>query len=135
MNEQLFTDLSHVVIYHYADMLYKEKAKQAAKRLVKQGIITSLDDICAAYDQYEEMVIDYAKNHLPDDYDVTHDYWGAKCITNQKGWNAPKTNTLYAGDGQGQIMLFDGFQALKEYTETAVGYTNKLQEAMATFPS
>lgn len=130
MNEQLFTDLSHVVIYHYADVCYEAKAKAAAKRLKRQGVITGLDDADTAYEKYEEMVIDYAKDNLSDDYDMTYDYWGAKCFTKQKGWNAPKTNTLYAGDSQGRIMFFDGVEALKEYTALSV---SQLQALLKTY--
>lgn len=119
MKDQLFNDLANVVIYHYVDVRYEERAKESAKRLVEHGV-KNIDDINAAYEKYEDAVVDYALTFLPDGYDLTHDYWGAKCISNHKGWNAPKTGTLYAGDAYGQIMMFNNFDALVEYTNRIV---------------
>lgn len=113
-----FNDLCKVVIYHYADCM--EHATASAKRLVKAGIMTDTDDASSAYDDYQTKVIDYAKDHLPKGWDVTHDYWGAKCFALNPKWAAPKEGTLFAGDKSGYIMFFDSFQALEEYTKEKV---------------
>jgi hypothetical protein len=115
----LFDDLAVVVIYHFCDVRYKQRAEQAARRLTCLKIINGLDDAETAYQKYEDAVVTYAKEHLPTNYDVRYDYYGAKVITNDHGWKAPKIG-LYAGDSPGRIMLFDNFVALQEYTEEKI---------------
>jgi hypothetical protein len=114
MNQQVFNDLASVSIFHFCDVLYKDKAIQAAKRLVKLGMIESLDDAENAYSQYEKMVVDYVQERIPE-LKRTYDYYGAVCLSDHQGWNAPK-QAPFAGDSQARIMWFDDFSALKEYT-------------------
>lgn len=119
MNEQHFTDLARVSIYHFCDVEYEREAKLALSRLHGAGVISSLvlEDVGEeAYAKYEAMVVEYALDHLPKGYELRRDYWGAKIISNDHGWSSPKTG-LYAGDSMGRIMWFDSFAALKEYTE------------------
>lgn len=111
----LFTALCKVVIYHYCDVRYKHEAESAAGRLAQVGVLRDVEDAEAAYTRYEEMVVAYALEHLPPGYATRHDYWGAKCVTNDHEWRAPKTHTLYAGDAPGRIMFFDDFAALADY--------------------
>lgn len=110
-----FDDLCKVVVYHQADCCVK--AGGATRRLIKSKVMEDAQDWEAAYKKYEEAVLEYAKDQLPEDWDITHDYWGAKCLFPNPGWNAPKSGTLFAGDKSGFIMFFENFQALKEYTE------------------
>jgi hypothetical protein len=115
-DESVFNDLAIVAIYHYADCNVEPQARKAARRLKKLGIITGIDDADTAYENYEEKVIEYATEHLPNRFNLQYDYWGAKCISDHKGWNATK-NGLYAGDSMGRIMFFSSFEALKQYTQ------------------
>ena len=118
MDTQLFNALCDLVIYHFADVLRPEKTgsrKFAAsvKLLVDRGIITGQDDTGSAQERYEEMVCEYALERLPDSFHRAYDYWGAACISDKdKGIK----DGLYAGDSHGQIMFFDDFDALEEYT-------------------
>jgi len=116
MNPKTFDDLATVVIYHFADVCYEKPAKRAAQRLRRQGVINGITDAEAAYERYEAAVIEYAEEHLPSEYTLQYDYWGAKCYSNEKGWNSPKTG-LFSGDSGGRIMFFDSHAALEQYTE------------------
>lgn len=113
---QLFDDLAAVAIYHFSDLLYEKRARRAAKRLVSRGVINDLKDAEKAYGLYEEMVVEHAKEHLPERYELRHDYWGAKMMSDNHGWSDPKTG-LYQGDTIGRIMFFDNYAALEEYTQ------------------
>jgi hypothetical protein len=86
--------------------------------LVQTGYMDDTDDAAKAYQKYEHMVLEYALDHLPNGFRKRHDYWGAVCVTDYDGENAPKTDTLYAGDSIGKIMLFDNFAALEAYTHS-----------------
>lgn len=122
MTPQEFTDLATIVIYHYCDCTYKPLAIKAAKRLNVDP-----EDGEAAYERYENFVIEYALDRLPNGFHVRHDYWGAKIISNYTGERAPKTG-CFAGDNPGRIMLFEDFAALKEYTDTVCQQQTTLHE-------
>jgi hypothetical protein len=117
--EDLFNALCDVVIYHYCDVCRKAGSEdsESAKMLVQTGYMDDTDDAAKAYQKYEDMVLEYALDHLPNGFRKRHDYWGAVCVTDYDGENAPKTDTLYAGDAIGKIMLFDNFAALEAYTQ------------------
>lgn len=127
--QNTFDALCKVVVYHQADCYVKAGA--ATQQLIREGIMSSVDDHEKAYDKYVEMLVDYAKDRLPDGWDVTHDYWGAKCLAHNPGWNAPKSGTLFAGDKSGYIMFFDSFGALKEYTAEKVAELGHLENEKA----
>jgi len=117
--EDLFNALCDVVIYHYCDVCRKAGSEdsESAKMLVQTGYMDDTDDAAKAYQKYEHMVLEYALDHLPNGFRKRYDYWGAVCVTDYDGENAPKTDTLYAGDSIGKIMLFDNFAALEAYTQ------------------
>lgn len=115
--QRIFNALAQVVIYHYADVCYKEKAQKAARYLKRHKLINSIDNIDdaeEAYTQYDEMLTEYVKDKLPEEYKVQADYWGAKCFSNKNhnikdGW--------YAGSSSAyRFMFFNSFEALEEYT-------------------
>lgn len=118
MNEQNFTDLAVISIYNYCDVLYEARAKAAFKRLYAAKVLGGDFDEAGndAYELYEAMVVEYAKERLPDNYTLQHDKWGAKCMSDHKGWNAPQFG-LYCGSEMGRIMWFDSIAAMKEYTD------------------
>lgn len=66
------------------------------------------------------MLVEYAADHLPDGWEETHDYWGAKCFAYKPRQRAPRTGTLFAGDSCGYFMFFADFQSLEEYTEQVI---------------
>lgn len=112
---QRFNHLAAIAIYHYCDVLYKEQAKKAAKAL-NLGHFDDQETGQKAYKEYEKLVTEYAEEHLPKEYTLQFDFWGAKCYSNHKGQHATKSG-FYSGDSQGRIMFFDNFDALKQYTE------------------
>lgn len=124
MDVELFNDLATLSIYHYVDVATKKKAKEAAERLFDKEKIDS-DDFDdrengeTAYSQYEKMVVEYAEDNLTKDYKLCHDFYGAKCFSDDRGWNAPKTG-LFSGDSHGQIMFFENFEAMEQYTKEKV---------------
>jgi hypothetical protein len=130
MDTKQFDDLAAVSIYHYCDCAIEKRAKAAAKRLAKAGVIKGLDDAATAYEKYEEMVVDYALDHLPEGYEVRHDYWGAKMISNDHGWRDPKSG-LYAGDAMLRMMFFHNFKALEEYTNEKLELIQHEQDVAA----
>lgn len=134
MHNQNFTDYAHVSIYNFCDVMYKAKARAAAKRLFKAGLAsspnpTTIGEEC--YAKYEAMVVEYATEHLPKEYELRHDYYGAKCISNDHGWRAPKTG-LYDGDSMGRIMWFDSHDALEQYTREKLDIIQHEQEVADT---
>lgn len=91
--------------YHFADLdiFKKEKASQrkAFALLKKEGI--NPEDGDAVSKAYTELVEDMAGDILPDSWETTFDYWGGKCFAKKPGWNAPKSNTLMAGESYGYL--------------------------------
>lgn len=121
----LFNDLCKVLIYHHANL--RQKPGKATNRLIQAGIMTNKDDWEPVKNKYDAMLEDYAKDHLPEDWGTTYDYWGAKCFCHKPGWNAPKNNTLYAGDKNRFYMLFASFAALAEYTKEKIAEIESFQ--------
>lgn len=125
MNAQeqaLFTDLCKVLVYHQADCT--TKAGAATRRLIKAGIMEDANDWSSVKDKYDSMLEEYAQDLLPEQWQPTHDYWGAKCFAKNPGWNAPKSGTILTGDKGFFYMFFDSFQALKEYLEDEIKQQN-----------
>tara|TARA_Y100000034_G_C6706173_1_gene311701 strand:+ start:143 stop:517 length:375 start_codon:yes stop_codon:yes gene_type:complete len=118
MDEQLFNALCDVVIYHFCDCMRTagDENSKSAKLLVARGIIAETDDASAAYDAYQAMVVEYALDNLPDGYELSADYWGAKCI--KRPDQPTKDSSLpFAGSECGNIMWFDNYAALVAYTD------------------
>ena len=121
--EKLFNALCKVVIYNFCDLCQNKGLNEAIQLLIEQGVMRNNDDIESAYTRYDEFVVEHALVELPEGYSRRHDYWGAPCITNVTGWNAPKGDhpekeqrSFFAGDST-RIMFFADFAALQEYTE------------------
>lgn len=104
-----FNDLCSFVVYHYGDC--SVKIFRATRRLIKQGVIDNVEDIDSAYAKWEEMYKEYVSDRIPAEYQECYDYWGGKCFSNQKGWNAPKSGFL-AGEN-GRFLLVYNFEALE----------------------
>lgn len=115
---KLFDHLCNIVLYHYADVCYKDKAISSNEILIAEGTLRENEDDDEgmdhenAYELYERMVIEFANEALPANYELTYDYWGAKCFST-KGHG---TRTGYFdGSGCGRIMWFTCWQAMIEY--------------------
>jgi hypothetical protein len=122
MNEQeqaLFNALCDLQIYHYCDCLRPEKVGQekfdaSVALLVERGIIEDQDDAGTVWERYDAMVEEFALDVMPSGFASRHDYWGAKIISDDTGWNAPKEG-LFTGDDSGHFMYFEDYAALVEY--------------------
>ena len=84
-------------IYHFADSRIDDYQRRARHRL--GGRFYHTDWVAR---RYEELILQQAAEILPPGWISTHDYWGAKCLSNQPGPQAPKHGTLMAGDSQGR---------------------------------
>jgi len=114
-DQQIFDDVAKIAIYHFADLMYKQQAHEAAARLAAVGLVfdpESTSDAEKAYEKYEELMAEYVLGRLPGDYSLTYDYWGARCFSNQRGWEYTK-NGFLAGDVWGRLAWYADFAALK----------------------
>ena len=118
MDGKLFDALCDLCIYHYCDLrrpktVGARKFAQSVRLLKQHGIIEDREDAGSVWERYDGMVEEYALDQLPG-HIARYDYWGAKIITNDTGWNSPKTG-LFAGDSAGHYMFFDSFEAMEQY--------------------
>lgn len=119
-----------LAIYHFADLCYS--GKQAQRLLMKAKLgpwdkeeFSSKEDqeqeyAAWALDQYKDIMREHVAEHWPEEWQWTADYWGAKGLFKNPGWNAPKSGGHYVGDACGQMAWFDSMEALEEYTEDAL---------------
>jgi len=127
IDQTRFNALCDVVIYHFCDLMHKagDENSKSAKLLVEQNVMEDTENGEAAYTEYEELLVEHALAELPDGFSKTYDYWGAPCISNKQGWNAPKHDNpegdrvFFAGDST-RIMFFQNHEALVEYTTEKV---------------
>ena len=126
MPVEAFDALALLFVYHYADLAFPGVKSPASRRrhlatLHRHGILLEVDDVehpgDAILTRYATAIEDHVSNTLPDDWEPTHDYWGAKCIAYKPGWNSPKHDTFFAGDDSFRYMAFSSAAALSEYTE------------------
>jgi hypothetical protein len=126
MPSAAFTALALLYVYFFADLAYPgiktpAQRRKALRTLHAAGILNQVSEVEDADDavaeRYHQAIEDHVGNTFPDGWEPTHDYWGAKCIAFQPRWNAPKHDTLFAGDAMGRYMAFDSAAAIHEYTE------------------
>ena len=85
-------------------------------RVVKKAMQDlGIEDEEEALALYNSHVMYYASEHLPDRYNATYDYWGARCFSCANGWNYPRIG-WYGGDEEGRWMWFENHAALEAYT-------------------
>lgn len=117
-------------IYHFADLAYpgvREKGERDRLfRILREaghlGGCRDAEDCAGPVNSlYCGWVEEYAASVLPEEWQPRYDYWGAKCFSDNHGWNDPKTGTILAGDGSSQYLFCSDLQALKEYLERRMG--------------
>jgi len=109
----LTNDIFKVNIYINADCAVKVFG--SIRRLIKAGIMKDARDFDSVTEEYEEIVIDYISDKMPDGWELTRDYWGAKCFAYKPSFHAPKHNTYFAGCSHGRIMFFETYESMEKY--------------------
>lgn len=115
---ELFNNLCNVMIYHFADVAHTEGDEDSASQaaLIKEGIMKDEEDTEGVLKEYNNCVENWAQDHLTTDHGVDWDYWGGRCMKRER--ESTKNASLpFAGDNSGYFMLFDCFEAMKQYTE------------------
>lgn len=118
-----------LTVYHFADIAYEKKARVAFKLLKEDRILPeylrtkSLDsgELANWVDStYAALLEEHTQEHWPEEWQWTHDYYGAKCLAHKPGWDAPREGTLYTGCTCGRPKFFDCWKAVEEYTAEAL---------------
>lgn len=117
--KKTFNALCSVVIYNAVDVCHKP-TKSEVRFLRKAKLIKDVEDIKGAYMAYRDMLKDAVDPHVHDGWIWTYDYWGAECLAWKPGMRAPTSRTYFAGSECGNIMFFDGWDALQEYIQDYV---------------
>lgn len=129
MDKALKDAICVLMVYHFADVYYKARAEKAFRRLKKCSVVPeelhSLkkedSDVAAWVDEkYGEILDDHVRDHWPEGYSWTHDFWGAKCWFYKPGWDAPQGGGYYTGDSQGMPKMFSCWDAVEEYTQESL---------------
>lgn len=125
MPRAAFRALALLHVYFYADLAWPEvRTAEGRKRqlriLHKHGLLKDVSSVehagHAVLERYNKAIEDHVGNTMPDGWEPTHDYWGAKCVAYDPGWNAPKIGTYFTGDASARYMAFDGPESLERYT-------------------
>lgn len=132
-----FDALAALNIYFFADLAWPSvKSPRQRRRMLhilhEHDILTECADPETAADaiqrRYNQAIEDHVGNEMPDGYEPTHDYWGAKCIVYHPKWNAPKNGTFFTGDAACYYMAFSSALAMKEYTDRILGEIEEAQD-------
>lgn len=115
-----------LAIYNHCDCSFNGKAAQ--RFLVKKKIgpwesdsgIRDLEYSHWAIAEYIKIVESYVKERWPSSWMWTHDYWGARGLYENPGWEAPKNGGYYLGDACSHMMWFSCWQALVDYTDESL---------------
>ena len=125
LSPEVFDALALLNVYFFADVAYKgvsnaSQRKKLLKKLQNAGYLTEIVDVESAAGEVQELYNDtlerHFDTHFPEEWKPTHDYWGAKCLALNPGWDAPKHDTFFAGDSMGYYQTFDSSEALWETT-------------------
>jgi hypothetical protein len=125
LSPEVFDALALLNVYFFADLAYEgvnraSQRKKLLNRLQNAGYLTGVVDVESAAGEVQELYNDTLErhfvNHFPEGWRPTHDYWGAKCLAFNPGWDAPKHDAFFAGDSAGYYQTFDSSKALWEAT-------------------
>ena len=136
-----FNALALLNVYFVADMCYpgvktsRERAR-LLDTLQNAGYLPDVHNVEEGAQQiaelYNQTIEGHCANNLPDGWEPTHDFWGAKCIAFKPTWHAPKENTLFTGDRGGIYETFDSAEALWETTNTNLKKIEKNESQLQT---
>ena len=130
---EVFDAVALLHIYFHVDCAYPtantpKKREKLWKLIQSAGYLTDIDlekSSLKIKEMYDEAVEEYAKNILPEDWQPTYDYWGAKCFSDDTSWSAPKYGTIFDGDSADQYQAFDSSDAIQKYGLEITALYNK----------